>query len=255
MILFIGDSFTWGQGLQYYHLVQNQEWCKKNCDDFLCDTNRFEYLGFEADEFRRKHSFPYLVSKELDTSFQTPRFENGGNNIDNRKLIHTIGNNITKGNISLIVFQFSCPTRQIHHDVIPNNPHPTIDEKIYYQVESIDNLCKEMGVPWLGFSWMPEIGDILKNDYTKNYIPVFFNNQEYSNFYAANGDSTIRNYFIQWNDGLIDFTLGDSIQDGHFNLLGHKSISNSIIKKIKSDDSLKNLFWKYNKHGKQIPTL
>ena len=32
-ILFLGDSFTWGQGLQYYHLIENEGWDWKKCSN------------------------------------------------------------------------------------------------------------------------------------------------------------------------------------------------------------------------------
>ena len=65
-LVFLGDSFTWGQGLHYYYMIEKHGWTQSDCKKFFDNRYRFEWLGFEADEYRRKYSFPYLVSNKLN---------------------------------------------------------------------------------------------------------------------------------------------------------------------------------------------
>jgi lysophospholipase L1-like esterase len=226
MILFLGDSFTWGQGLQYYYLTEHKGWNWEDCQNFVSDNKRFETLEFEADEFRKKNSFSYLVSKELDLPFHTPRIENGGDNQVSYQILQNIQSLISTTNISLIIVQFSSPTRSILNNTEPK--FNTIQRQIEHQVERISNLCNECGIEWLGISWQEEIGEILKKEYTKNYIPIQYKNSKYKSFdYTMN--PSLKPLFIEETE---------KIEDGHFNLEGHKVIADSILKKIYSRTDL-----------------
>lgn len=226
MILFIGDSFTYGQGLQYYYLTEHKGWSWEDCQKFVEENKRFEWLGFEEDEFRRKNSFPYLVSKEIDLPFQTPRFENGSDNQVSFNILENIQPFCTTNNISLIVIQFSEPSRSILNGDEPK--FDTMDEQIEFQVKRIANILDEINVDWLGISWMPEIGKILREKYPKNFVPIIYKNLKYDCFEPS------------YNPTLKPLTLQNTekVQDGHFNLLGHQIIADSIIKKYNSRTDL-----------------
>lgn len=221
MILFLGDSFTWGQGLHYYHLVENEGWSWDDCRNFLESKKRFESLGFKADEFRRKNSFPYLVSKELNEPMITPHFENGGDNYKIFRHLDNVNMYVTVNNISRVIVQFSAPTRGIPKDDKTDNIHDLIKN----QIITVSEKCKNLGLDWYAFSWYKEMGDILKNEYTKHYIPILYNDVEYECFEFM--------HHIKLRDLTIQFTK--HIDDGHFNLEGHQVIANSIINKLKSN--------------------
>ena len=226
MILFIGDSFTWGQGLQYYYLTKHKGWTWEDCESFNDGTKRFEWLGFNEDEFRKTHSFPYLVSKELNVPFQVARFENGGDNYVSYEILKNLYPYCTSETLDFVVVQFSSPSRSIIHGSEPKLN--TIEEQIELQVSRISNFCNDFNIKWLGISWQEEIGDLLKNKYYENYIPIKYNNHEYS-FFDCNTNMSLRNLFIQHTE---------NIDDGHFNLKGHEVIAKSIIYKIKSRKDL-----------------
>lgn len=219
MILFLGDSFTWGQGLHYYYLVENEGWTWDDCKNFLESNKRFESLSFNADEFRRKNSFPYLVSKELNEPMVTPQFENGGDNYKIFRHLDNINLYVTITNISRVIIQFSAPARSISLEDNFND----IDSLIRHQINRISQKCEEMKLDWYAFSWFKETGDILKNEYPKNYIPILYNDIEYECFEFMD--------HIKLRDLTIQFTK--HIDDGHFNLEGHRVIANSIINKLK----------------------
>ena len=222
MILFLGDSFTWGQGLHYYYLVENEGWTWDDCKNFLENNNRFESLGFKVDEFRRQNSFPYLVSKELNEPMVSPRFENGGDNYTIYKLLNNVNMYVTNTNVSKVIIQFSAPTRGIPIE----DTFDSVEKLIRTQIDRISQRCTELKIDWYAFSWFKEIGDILKNEYPKNYIPILYNDIEYECFEFM--------HHIKLRDLTIQFTK--HIDDGHFNLEGHQVIANSIINKLKSND-------------------
>ena len=226
MILFIGDSFTYGQGLQYYYLTKHKGWTWEKCDKFNRENKRFEWLGFEEDEFRRTNGFPYLVSKEIDLPFQTPRMENGSDNQVTYQILQNIHDICTTDNIRFVVVQFSEPSRSILNGNEPK--FDTIDKQIEHQVQRISDFLDSYNIDWLGISWMPEIGKILKEKYPKNFVPIKYKNNYYSCFESKYG-MDIRELQISYTE---------DIDDGHFNLLGHQVIAESILEKYYSRTDL-----------------
>jgi len=219
MIVFLGDSFTWGQGLQYIYLTEHKGWTWEECSKIIPPNLNLEWLEFDEDEFRKKNSFPYLVAKELNLPFQVTRFENGGDNVTILQSLQNIMPFCTPNNIFCFVVQFSDASRSLAHEYNPLDG--SIEKQIENQIIRIDNQCKLLDVPWIGVSWQPEIGNILKEKYSKNYIPINYNGIEYTNFSTR-------------HIGLSELFLTHSypIDDEHFNLDGHKVIAESILNKI-----------------------
>lgn len=227
MIAFIGDSFTWGQGLHYYHLTENEGWSWEQCERFYNSNNRYEWLGYAADEYRKKHNFSSMVSEELDVSFLTPRMENGSDNYVTYEILENLQPFYSIQSLSCVVIQFSEPSRSI---MVGSEPKfETIEESIYHQIERIEMWSRSCEVPWLGVSWMPEMATILKNNFEKNFIPIEFEGKEYDCF------------AVHEHEYLEKLTFSGShkeLTDLHFNLLGHKVMSYSILKKINSRDDI-----------------
>ena len=220
MILFLGDSFTWGQGLHYYYKIENDDWDWNDCKTFLEENNRFEWLGFEADEYRRQHSFPYLVSKELDEPMVTPRFENGGDNYAIYQILDNLDLFVTNTNISKVIIQFSAPTRKLE---LKENSSMSIEKIIIDQIDKINFKCKQVNLKWYGISWFKEMGEILQQNYLENHIPVLYKGKEFESFDFVNN--------LELRDLTIQYT--QNIDDGHFNKEGHRIIAQSILNKIK----------------------
>lgn len=236
MILFLGDSFTWGQGLQYINLTNKKGWTWEECSKIVPPKLNLEWLGFEEDEFRKINSFPYLVARKLDLPFNVCRFENGGDNQTIYQMINDMTPFCTTNNVFCLVIQFSDASRSLHYEYEPSLG--SIENQIENQVKRISKLCDIKQIPWVGLSWQPEIGDILKNNYSDNYIPIIYNEVEYSNFSTR-------------HSGLADLFLNFDypIDDQHFNLKGHKIIADLIYNKIMSR---KDLIGKLNYYKTEI---
>ena len=73
MILFVGCSYTWGSGLQYEHLSK-EGWTTDELNKVLPYNYHLELLDYEADEYRKQHNWPNLVSKQLNKSFVIPTY-------------------------------------------------------------------------------------------------------------------------------------------------------------------------------------
>lgn len=226
MILFIGDSFTYGQGLQYYYLTEHKGWSWEKCEKLAHSNNRFEWLGFEEDEFRKSNSFPYLVSKKIDLPYHTPRCENGSDNQVSYEILRDIQPFCSTTNITFVVIQFTEPSRSILNGDEPK--FDTIEEHFDFQVERIDELLKSYNVEWLGISWMPEIGKILKDKYPNNFVPVKYKDKYYNCFEPAYS-SPLKELTIEYSE---------KIEDGHFNILGHQVLADSILEKYYSRTDL-----------------
>jgi lysophospholipase L1-like esterase len=225
--LFIGDSFTWGQGLQYYPLMQNKGWSMADCDNFYKSRpiQRFESLGFEVDEFRKQNGFPALVSKQIDLPFNLLTFENGG---DNHRIYTTLKNilpySMTPNNVSLMVIQFSSPVRSILQNLEVKKE--TIDEQIVNQIVRIATYLNGLKINWLALSWEETLGSLLKELYPDNHIPILYEGNTYDNFGTILGELSIAK------------ETNKQITDNHFSMYGHKVIANSIISKIYSRKDL-----------------
>ena len=219
MIVFLGDSFTWGQGLQYIYLTEHKGWTWEECSKIIPPNLNLEWLGSDEDEYRKKNAFPYLVSKRLDLPYVVGRFENGGDNQTIFQMIENMMPFCTTNNIFCLVIQFSDASRSLQHEY--DESLGSIDEQIENQVKRISEHCNKNNIDWVGVSWQPEIGNILKEKYSKNYIPINYNGIEYTNFSTR-------------HIGLSELFLTYSypIDDEHFNLDGHKVIAESILNKI-----------------------
>ena len=95
----VGDSFTWGQGLQYYDWIQNSKMSKEEIKDFLLSDlqgSHYQWMNLSHKITNRDlesiKSLRYidLISKELDMDYIT-KIKNGGKNRNN---IHLIGNTL-----------------------------------------------------------------------------------------------------------------------------------------------------------------
>jgi lysophospholipase L1-like esterase len=224
MILFLGDSFTWGQGLHYYYMIENHGWTWDDCREYLKTVNHFERLGFEADEFRRTNNFSYLVGKYFNQPVITPRFENGGDNFEIYKTIQNLELFVSNTNIDYVIIQFSAPGRSLTQGG-DENPYETVERFIEYEVDRIAQELNHKNLKWFGISWFPEHAKVMKEKYKDNFIPILYKGNEFDCFEFQSEHLPMRDLTIQFTQ---------NIDDGHFNLEGHQILAESIINKINS---------------------
>lgn len=227
MIIFLGDSFTWGQGLQIPYWLQQGKSIEE-CNRLMPPKFPSETYDYHSDEYRKKHHFPNLVAKHFNKSYST-KWGNGGSNEDIKDIVPVIGHMMDTSAIDCFVIQFTELTRDKSlSNVKPMDGRPPIDffeGYINSMLQELDNRINGYyGKPWFGFSWFDDIGSILEKKYPTNYIPIEYKDTIFNNF-----DELFINYS--------ELTLAGEykgIMDGHFNSLGHQVISNSIIKKLQN---------------------
>ena len=242
MILFLGDSFTWGQGLYF----EKWEADGKSVYDWKVeygdlDINPHENLDYNSDVYRKENHFPALVAKHYDRCYNV-KWGNGGSNWD---IIHQLNALPAlapqfRNGLDLIVIQLTDWTRNDNRilyntDIYEQTAIPNLDylqrdknwkdnlidkmmqDETEYQIQKIKEICEIMGKKWICISWRDDMGKVLKEKYKENYTPIFYKDKEYMGFETALMDD--------------DYSL-ENFKDGHFNSKGCKLIADSIIKKI-----------------------
>lgn len=234
MFVFYGCSYTYGQGLQYYWLVENTDLTWEDMDDFTGERISQEQLPFGAEQFRIQNSYPHLVSKYFDVNYFNTSVNNGGDNSGMWTKLQQLHNYLNFGHVDYHIFQFTNPGRNTEDVHSVDN----VDDLCYHQIhrikQEIETLTKIDGWPpneWLALSWYDEIGKILKEEFPDNFIPIIYNGKEYLSFEQLTdhqGDLTIH-------------TQHPECQDRHFSDYGHSVIADSIIKKIEESPPYKKI--------------
>lgn len=228
MIVFLGDSFTWGQGLY------SKKWIEEGKSIEYCNNNMppgfsHENISHSDDEYRRTFHFPNLVAKHYDRSYYV-KPKNGGTNQDIIEMAEYIDYCAHDDAIDLVVVQFTEFLRDYNYDFpleFPRDLLLTNIEDIIYEIckgqidETYNNLVKKDVKNFIFFSWRDDIGQILKSEFPNQYVPLIYKEKEYSAF----------EHLLSENRELE--LAGDiGVSDGHFSELGHQVIADSIIKKV-----------------------
>ena len=252
MIVFLGDSFTWGQGLQIpYWLKQGKS--VEEINKRVPPSHPAELYDYEGDEYRKKHHFPNLVAKHFNTSYCT-KWGNGGSNSQIEFLMEEAGRLMDTDGIEAFVVQFTEVSRDgeligkfyngpIQRPYSKNLESSDLDDKfpkkyIEHFLENFNNRVKANydNVKWFGFSWHSDIGEVLENQYPDNYIPINYKGLIHNNFqylrmnYSELVLAGMEKTFIDKDNNKYQKRIG--ITDGHLNEKGHQVIADSIIKKI-----------------------
>jgi hypothetical protein len=111
-ILFIGDSFTWGQGLYFYKWIEDKRQLPSSVGGMYPSHS---HLVTPADiKYKDEYSFTGLVSKYYGLE-PAKRLTNGGSNteiiLDMIPMLDKLGNQIDK-----VVFQFTSISRYQFRD-------------------------------------------------------------------------------------------------------------------------------------------
>ena len=216
MILFVGCSHTWGSGLQYEYL-EKKGWSIDKIND---DRNRIikedsiDPLDYNADEYRKQHSWPNLVAKKLNKPYRVGTTKSSTNLtqiLNSIKHEKELCYSSSANQIDTIVVQFTDWTRD---DITFNN---SVSQTIEHHVKQIADACNDIrndkfiknksyktSYPsWVGLSWQKDIGKVLEKDYPENFIPLHYKKERYNNFES-----------FRDSGGLI------IERDGHFNSKG-----------------------------------
>tara|TARA_Y100000004_G_scaffold43689_1_gene47902 strand:- start:5599 stop:6318 length:720 start_codon:yes stop_codon:yes gene_type:complete len=235
MIVFLGDSFTWGQGLPIEKWIQTDNLSIEECNKFSPPEYSCESYNYEDDNYRKQNHFPNLVAQHFNKSYVT-KFGNGGNNKNIVDILQNLDSHfVDDRGIDFFVFQFTDFLRDPYFDFaqdiiheqgdsykFENNLNKLFEDYIRTQLHLIDDLIQRRNSKWIGFSWREDFGKVLKQYYPNNYIPLIHNNKSYNNFGKLVDDDLKLKLSGKW--------VG--IEDGHLNSDGHRVIANCIINKI-----------------------
>ena len=104
----------------------------------------------------------------------------------------------------------------------------------------IDSILDEVytfgvGIKWFGLSWRNDLGLRLKQNYPKNFIPIYLNDKEYVSLEDTIVDDHTE--FNTWHyEDKNNLRLSDTIhgvKDTHLSSIGHEVVAKSILRKIK----------------------
>ncbi len=235
MIVFLGDSFTWGQGLPIEKWIKSDNLSIKECNNFSPPKYSCESYNYEDDNYRKQNHFPNLVAKHFNKSYVT-KFGNGGNNKSIIDILENLDSHfVDDRGIDYFVIQFTDFVRDPYFNFAQDIIHEQGDsykfehslerlfeDYIKTQLELLDKLIKQRNSRWIGFSWREDYGKILKENYPNNYIPLIHNNKSYDNFGKLVDDDLKLTLSGKWQ----------GIRDCHLNSDGHRVIANCIINKI-----------------------
>ena len=247
MILFLGDSLTWGQGLFYEKWKGEGKNVEELSIKYQVPKYPHEKIDYESDKFRKENAYPALVSKHFNLSFST-KWGNGGSNYDIVNILSVLPSLINPIHVDLVVIQFTDFSRfngieyneVIKRFTVDNehvkildqydlNINREIDKKIVDdQLQQIDKQLKKNRLKWIGISWREDFGKILKSHYPNQFTPIYYNNEEYNSF-----DVLVEGVYNENNLTSIEAA------DAHLNLKGHQIIANSIIRKIEKNNLVK----------------
>lgn len=249
MILFLGDSFTWGQGLYF------EDWHNKGLTNQINNHQPHIYphenLSYEDNKIRKETHFPNLVAKHFNKNYELGRVYNGGSNWELLKILKEL--EIRHSIYEFIVFQFTMFTRPPHMLSYKFNkefPHVAskfnvydlqnldgsfkrpelFDELLNTQFNEFDIILKNLpsNIKLLTLAWGDIEGDELKKRYGDRHIPILLNGKSYNSF-----DKILSMYDSHGNGLGLQNTIPD-IFDGHLSKAGHRVVANSIIEKIKN---------------------
>lgn len=220
MILFLGDSFTWGQGLEWEWLINNENYSTQDINKLMPPNHACERLPIHLQDYREKNRWPRLVSEHFNHQYDLSRCGNGGSNYDAQIVLQNLEHFIYPENLDLVIFQLTNSHRNI-----PDDFEGDVDELFIGDVLSFKNTIesiksKHPQINFLTLSWLPEPADIIERIMGKEMLVKFnFEGNEYNSFEPFIGKITLSNKY----QGLIDH---------HFNLEGHQFIAKSVIEHI-----------------------
>jgi hypothetical protein len=235
MIIFLGDSFTWGQGLEWEYMINTEGASVDDCNKLIPPDFACERLPLHLQDYREKNRWPRLVSEHFNQQYDLSRCGNGGSNYNGFKFLENIEHFIHLENLDLIIFQFTNS-----HRFIPDGFDGTMEELFTKDVIYFENCMNDItlksgteintkipNIKFLTLSWLPEIANIIENRLGSEMVVKFnFENVVYNSFEPFVNRMTLHNK----HEGLKDY---------HFNLEGHQFIAKSVINHIKKYNIIK----------------
>ena len=239
-ILFLGDSFTWGEGLELY--TDTPKW--KN-ERFIKNTwNELrDKQDVEGIQFRESSRFPTIVGEALNCDIIVDK--NNGGNLNS--FIDLAEKNLYKpfNTIDTIIIQLSCLDREMYHltpnckcDVCINSEYKCIFPEMYTALEKI---YKSEALTKTDLFILNFFEKKLNTSISDNSFFSKFNNFK-KNWFIENLEMFNRNYVDKWaSDGLRSIYFIDSWEVSTSEIVERvidNSMNNMIISLIGNNNKL-----------------
>lgn len=247
MILFLGCSNTYGQGLVIEKWVQegkSVEFINSSSSPLFSTEN----MNWDDDEFRRKHHYPNLVAKHFNKAYGF-KFGNGGSIDDMVFQLENFRRFMNVDSIEAVVVQFTDIQR--NDDYMELVQYSKFDEEkmranVISTISKIERWCNKIPnsypiqygenpkpIPWFAFSWAEDIGEELKKHFNEHFVPLIYKGKEYD----------CMRPLIDLDDLSVrekESNTHPMIKDGHPSSVFHRVMADSVIKKMEEA----NIEWK-----------
>lgn len=250
-IIFTGDSFTFGEGLELYdenfhkfvkNLTNLPDRIRKGKyapsfgiqDEYFYNWSRFEATcwGGTASNIRNLYKFPTLVASEFNCTFFS-KGHNGGDNIESLEFVESLLGLHPKDTFSCVIMNLTCMER----DEYQSSKEYFLDKyKINFGFGS-DRLLSDFMYHW--FRWSYEKSNMLFSENIDEYHKFFEDvipvdsaiklQEEYKTYYNFEYDVHLRSYR----------TMIDKIKkiDLPLYFIGHwNGFDNTILNNINDED-------------------
>lgn len=232
MILFGGDSFTWGQGLEWDVLLKSDNWDINKINDKLIPPKYAnENLPLYLNEYREKNRWARTVSKHFDYGYDLFRCGNGGGNYDVYFQIENLENIVIPENVNLIVQQFTCSSRGAPEDWEFSKTGSPVSDDILEFKRVVDSTKKNYPwINWITISWLHETGELCKEVLGDKYV-------------VQHSDWDKKVGIEEWSKRYNFSSQYEGLQDYHLNQEGNDILAEIVINHIEKYNLLeKNTF-------------
>lgn len=262
MILFLGDSFTWGQGLYYRRWIKDglsSDDINKKLPPYTFHEN---IISYEDDNYRKNHHFPALVSKHFNKPYST-KYGNGGSNRNIINILKNIRHQMMFETIELIIVQFTFWSRDIENPSLVKKLQKKYNineiEAMFMirekQIETVVDLCKRpkeyqkfhstdneikiqsssynKEIPVRFLCEEPEWGDYIHSRYPDLLLTINYDNKLFKNL---SDWKTYNNSLSYITDGfnmpgkqkILLCDEFEGVEDYHYSEHGHQIIADSL---------------------------
>ena len=262
MILFLGDSFTWGQGLYYRKWVRDGQSIDDINKKLPPHTFHENIISYDDDLYRKEHHYPGVIAKHFNKPYVI-KYGNGGSNRNIINILKNIRHQMMFETIELIVIQFTYWSRDIDNPSLVKKfqkKHNVNELDAMYmvmesQIEKVIDLCKRpksyhvYGVPendWIRPSTSynkeipvrflceePEWSTYLFKNYKDLLLEINFDNKQFRNLsdfkkYNDSLEYKTNGYSMPGKQNILLSDEWPELKDYHYSEHGHKIIADSL---------------------------
>lgn len=171
MILFGGDSHTWGQGLEWELLLQSENWNVDRINNIIPPRHANENLPLFLNQYRETNRWIHQVSKHFNYGYDLFRCGNGGGNPNTYFGMEHLDHLVIPENVNLIVVQFTQSGRGAAEDFDLSETGDIFQDDINQFLRVVKII--EERYPWIKIitlSWLHETGQLVEKYLGEKYV-------------------------------------------------------------------------------------